>query len=151
MVPSTQACGQSRLPHKDGDVVSPSGSPEQPTLPLVGKGGENTIAKMITRILCVGLCSFSQKREALLLGCLCFAGELTSDRHENLSKAVAAWNQAGIFPAVFARSGITDATAPELFVPVVLRNDLLVARSQEQRAKIRGAGEFVESDLPHQF
>jgi hypothetical protein len=33
---------------QDGDVVSHSGSLEQPKLPLAGNGGENTIAKAIT-------------------------------------------------------------------------------------------------------
>jgi len=33
---------------QDGDVVSSSGSLEQPKLPLAGNGGENTIAKTIT-------------------------------------------------------------------------------------------------------
>jgi hypothetical protein len=33
---------------KNGDVVSSSGSLEQPKLPLAGNGGENTIAKAIT-------------------------------------------------------------------------------------------------------
>src|ERR1019366_2370010 len=66
-------------------------------------------------------------------------------------KVVAARHQAGIFLAVFAGSSITDAPAPELFVPVVLRHYQFVAGSQEKRAKMRGAGEFVESVLPHQF
>jgi hypothetical protein len=43
---------------QDGDVVSPSGSPEKPKLPLGGNGGENTIAKAITRSLHIELCSW---------------------------------------------------------------------------------------------
>ena len=41
------------------------------------------------------------------------------------------------------------AAAPELFVPVVLRNNLLVACRQKRGTKLRRAGEFIESDLPH--
>jgi hypothetical protein len=60
--------------------------------------------------------------------------KLVSHRHQDLPKVIMAWHQARESPSVFARSDVTDAAAPELFVPVVLGDDPLVARSQEQGA-----------------
>ena len=59
----------------------------------------------------------------------CQYAELVSHRHQYLSKVIAARHQARESPSVFARSDVTDAAAPELFVPVVLGDDPLVARS----------------------
>jgi hypothetical protein len=74
---------------------------------------------------------FPHTRSVLLVR-LSFSGDLVSDRDQNLSKVVAARHKAGIFPSVFTRSNVADATSPELFVPVVLRHYQFVAGSQEQ-------------------
>lgn len=79
----------------------------------------------------------SLTNDSVVLGGLRFHGEPVPYKHKNLSKMVAARHKARIFPAVFARSVVTNATTPELFVPVVFRDDLLVASGQEQGAEVR--------------